>query len=62
MAFSDFKNINMVLEKYPLRIKREQFIPGHAVDIPEWFVENLHFVMNKRQVNDNEFFACEVLI
>lgn len=62
MAFSDFKNINMVLEKYPLRIKREQFIPDRASDVPAWFLENLDFVMKKRQVNENEFFACEVLI
>lgn len=62
MAFSDFKHINMVLQKYPLRIKREQFIPERTIDISEWFAENLDFVMKKRQVNDNEFFACEVLI
>lgn len=62
MAFSDFKNINMVLEKYPLRLKREQFIPDKEIDIPEWFAENLQFVMERRQITDNEFFACEVLI
>ena len=62
MAFSQFKNVNMVLEKYPLRMKRESFLPEHTVDIPMWLQENIHFGLEKKQINDNEYFYQETFV
>ncbi|MBC8228118.1 hypothetical protein H8E77_01055 [bacterium] len=62
MPFSGFKNINMVLEKYPLKIKREKFLPDTMLELPDWFIENLNFSIEKRQINENEFFYCEAFI
>ncbi len=62
MPFSEFKNINMVLEKYPLRIKREKFLPDAMLELPDWFIENLDFSIEKGQINESEFFYCEAFI
>ena len=62
MPFSEFKNINMVLEKYPLRIKREKFLPDAMLELPDWFIENLDFSIEKGQINESEFFYCEAFM
>ncbi|MCP4129763.1 MAG: hypothetical protein GY754_01985 [bacterium] len=62
MQFSEFKNINMVLEKYPLKIRREKFLPDSTTELPQWFLENLNFASIKKQLNENEHFYCEVFI
>jgi hypothetical protein len=62
MPFSEFKNINMVLEKYPLRIKREKFIPDAIRELPDWFIENWNFALKKKQIDESEFFHCEAFI
>ena len=62
MPFSEFKNINMVLEKYPLRIKREKFLPDAMLELPDWFIENLDFSIENGQINESEFFYCEAFI
>ncbi len=36
MAFSHFKNIQQVIQKYPLRIKREGFLPDTLIELPTW--------------------------
>jgi len=62
MPFGEFKNINMVLEKYPLRIKREKFLPDTIRELPDWFIENLNFALGKKQITESEFFHCEAFI
>ncbi len=62
MAFSEFKSISMVIEKYPLRIRRENFLPDAISELPDWFIENLNFAIEKKQFNDNEYFSCEAFI
>jgi len=63
MAFSDFKSINMVIKKYPVKIRREKFLSDDiTLAIPNWFMENLNFVIQNKSINDSEFFLCEVFI
>ena len=62
MAFSQFEHVNMVLEKYPLRIKREPFLPDRAIEIPSWLAENIRFGLEKKQMNDNEYFYRETFV
>ena len=53
----------MVIKKYPVKIRREKFLSDDiALTIPNWFMENLNFVIQNKSINDNEFFLCEVFI
>ena len=62
MAFSNFKNIQQVIQKYPLRIKREGFLPDTLIELPEWFLENLNFSLNRQPAHTSEAFCCESFI
>ncbi len=62
MAFSHFKNVSQVIEQYPLRYRREEFLPDVPAEIPEWFMENIKFSLNRQAENENEFFFRESLI
>lgn len=62
MAFSEFKNINSVLKSFPLKIKREKFLPDAEQALPVWFIENINFAIQNKPINANEFFLCESFI
>jgi hypothetical protein len=57
MSFSQFKNIEQVIEQYPLKMNSELFLPDVLLELPEWFMENLNFLL-KRQISrkSEEFF------
>ena len=61
MAFSNFKNINQVIQKYPLKIEWQQCLPDTPLELPDWFMDNLHFSLNKPGIQ-NEAFLCESII
>jgi len=56
MAFSNFKNIQQVIQKYPLRIKRAGFLPDTPIELPEWFLDNLNFSVNRQPAHTSEAF------
>jgi hypothetical protein len=62
MSFSQFKNIKQVIEHYPLKIRKEIFLPDVPVEVPEWFIENLNFSLDTQAVDENEFFFRESFI
>ncbi len=62
MAFSNFKNIQQVIQKYPLRIKRAGFLPDTPIELPEWFLDNLNFSVNRQPAHTSEAFFCESFI
>jgi hypothetical protein len=62
MAFSNFKNVGQVIEQYPLRYKRERFLPDVSIELSALFLENLEFSLDKQTENENEFFFRESLI
>jgi hypothetical protein len=62
MAFSNFKSVSQVIEHYPLRYKREDFLPDLPIEVPEWFIENIKFALHHQAENENEFFFRESLI
>ncbi|RKZ66987.1 MAG: hypothetical protein DRR16_16685 [Candidatus Parabeggiatoa sp. nov. 3] len=62
MSFSHFKKIEQVIEQYPLKIKREEFLPDIPQPLPEWFLENLKFSLCSQAEEENEFYLRESLI
>ena len=46
MAFSNFQSIEQVIQKYPLKIRQERFISDVALQLPDWFIENLDFSLD----------------
>ena len=62
MPFSDFKNIEQVVQKYPLKIRQENFLPEIGLQLPENFTENLLFLLDKKAVDESEAFLSEAFI
>ncbi len=62
MAFSDFKTVEHVLRKYPLRLKREKFLPDIHLALPSWFINNLNFALKRQAVQESEIFFRESFI
>jgi len=60
VKFSDFENIEQVIAKYPLEIKQERFLPEDvSKELPEWFSNNLSFLLDMKSVDENEAFLSE---
>lgn len=62
MAFSDFKSVEQVLEKYPLILKREKFLPDVHLELPPWFLDNLNFALRRQAAQESEIFFRESII
>ncbi|MCP4105843.1 MAG: hypothetical protein GY749_09945, partial [Desulfobacteraceae bacterium] len=62
MAFSDFKTVEQVIQKYPLKIKRKKFLPDVKTELSELFMENLTFSLETQAENESEAFFCESFI
>jgi len=62
MAFNDFKSLEQVVQKYPVRIKRERFVPEVRLKLPAWFVENLQFSQKRQGAQESEMYFRESFI
>lgn len=62
MAYSDFKSISQVLEKYPLKVKQQRFLPETEVAVPEYLLDNLNFLLDMQSIEENEAFYTEGFI
>jgi len=63
MAFSDFKNIKQVLQYCPtVKLRLARFLPDVQLDLPDLFIENINFALDKRTMFENEQFFCESFI
>lgn len=62
MAFSDFQNIEQVINQYPLEIRGGNFIPDVELELPDLFIENLNFSLEMRSVEESEAFFRENFI
>jgi hypothetical protein len=62
MPFSNFKNLKQVIQKYPLKIRKERFLPEVQLEPPEWFIENLNFSLDRNNPFEKEVFLRESLI
>jgi hypothetical protein len=62
MAYSNFKNIEQVIQIYPLQIRQERFLPEVQLALPDLFIDNLNFAMERKSVQESETFFCESFI
>ncbi len=62
MPFSNFKNLKQVIQKYPLKLRRERFLPDLSLELPEWFIENLNFSLDRNNPFEKEVFLRESII
>jgi hypothetical protein len=62
MAFRDFENIDQVINKHPLKIKQDRFLPDVAIQLPECFLEDINFLMDMKSVDENESFFNDSFI
>ncbi len=62
MQFSDFKRVKDVLEKYPLATKKEIFLRDVVIELPEWFIDKLHFALTRQSEIEHEMFFRELFI
>lgn len=62
MSFSDFKSITQVIQKYPLKIRQEHFLPDIDLQLPDLFMENLVFLLDKKTIDESEAFLSEAFI
>lgn len=63
MAFTDFKDINLVLQKYNIKARTENIVPSPLrKSLPDWFIENLSFTLEIKKINESEAFLREGFI
>lgn len=62
MAFSDFKNVEQVLARYPLQFEQRQFLPVVSLELPAPLRANLEFILQERGADESEQFFRESLI
>nr|VFK27160.1 MAG: hypothetical protein BECKMB1821I_GA0114274_100262 [Candidatus Kentron sp. MB]VFK75074.1 MAG: hypothetical protein BECKMB1821H_GA0114242_101511 [Candidatus Kentron sp. MB] len=62
MPFSEYRNIEDVIGKYPLEITSAPFLKDIEIPLPDLFLENLNFALARKTAQDNEFFLTENFI
>ncbi len=62
MKFSDFESVEQVLQKYPLALAKERFLPHREMTPPERFIEELNFAIDKQMAGDSEMYFREYFI
>jgi hypothetical protein len=62
MAYSDFKTIGQVLRDYPLELRTARYLPDVRLDLPEWFLGNLSFLLDRQAVEESEAYLSESFI
>jgi len=62
MSFGQYKNIADVIQKYPLKIASQRFLPNREKELPELFLDNIDFSLEQKTAYDNETFLAENFI
>jgi hypothetical protein len=62
MSFSTYKNISSVLKEFQVTYTEANFIELVPFDIPNYFREDLEFMMREGVVDNSEYAICENLI
>jgi hypothetical protein len=60
--YSEFKNIEQVLARYPLQIEREYFLPDTLVELPAGLLATLRFNLENQAETESEAFYEEAFI
>ncbi|OQY47181.1 MAG: hypothetical protein B6242_05640 [Anaerolineaceae bacterium 4572_78] len=62
MAFSQFKSVEDVINKYPLALEKKKFLPNQQFTPPEWFLEEIDFSLSMKDDVESEMFYREQFI
>lgn len=63
MAFTDYKSIEQVLQKEPIKILNDPFLPEQlTIDLPDWFLQDITFALSVKSSQENEVFYEEFFI
>lgn len=62
MAFSNYKDIGAVVQEFQITYTEANFMGETEFIIPEYFREDLAFMMREAVVDNSEFAVCENLI
>ena len=62
MSFSNYKDIGEVLQEFQITYTEANFMGETAFSIPDYFREDLAFMMREAVVDNSEFAVCENLI
>lgn len=62
MGFSNYKDIGEVLQEFQVTYTEANFIRETEFSIPDYFREDLEFMMREAVVDNSEFAVCENLI
>lgn len=63
MAFTDYKNMEQVIRKMPVKIINEKCFPDNLqTDLPDWFIDDLNFSLSVKSSQENEVFYEEFFI
>jgi hypothetical protein len=62
MSYSSFQNIDQVLDKYPLKYEKRDFLPETVAEIPDYLRKTIKFSLEMEAAHENEAFYAESLI
>ncbi|MFE1744279.1 hypothetical protein [Coleofasciculus sp. H7-2] len=62
MAFSSYKDIGKVLQEFQVTYTATNFMGATDFNIPDYFREDLEFMLREAVVDNSEFAVCENLI
>lgn len=62
MPFSNYKTVGAVLKEFQITYTESNFMQETEFSIPEYFREDLAFMMREAVVDNSEFAVCENLI
>jgi hypothetical protein len=62
MSFSNYKTIGATIKEFQVTYKEADFVSELAFAIPDYFREDLQFMMREGVVDNSEFAICENLI
>lgn len=62
MSFNQYKNISSVLKEFQVTYTEANFIEPLQFNIPDYFREDLEFIMDEGVVDNSEYAICENLI
>jgi len=62
MAFTDYKNLSMVLQKFHITYTAENFVKVNTVDIHPFFLEDFSFSKSHMDTKVSEYAICESMV
>lgn len=62
MAFADYKNISMVLQRFSIKYTEDDFIKINNVDIHPFFIEDFLFSKSHIDIRISEYAVCETMV